>query len=803
MLWLNTVFSQTEMVCHVSDAEARYREHNADFIHLLLDIKFDVKLGKVIGKETITFKPKQPIIDSLFLDAPNIKINAISFDNTAIKIPYYTTKEGVVLLFRNKTLDWNSTYKVQIDYEAQPSKGLYFIGFKDSTNRSRKQIWTQGQGIDNRHWFPCFDDVADKAITETIITFDKDYTVISNGALVDKKENPDQTATWHYRMPYEHVPYLVMIAIDKFAYTDYTSKSGITSRQYYYADQPQVAAPTYQYSDSMMDWMENELNVPYAWKTYCNVPVQDFMFGAMENTSATIYGDFYQLDPRQIIERPYVATNAHELTHQWFGDLITEWSSTHHWLHESFATYYAKLFTRKVWGEDHYNWTKRGEAMGAMYADDKDNYPVAHSKGGSNRHYPKGSFVIGMLRYVVGDSVYRKTISNYLKKHSFKNVDTHDFWLSFFENSGENLDWFFEEWILKSGYPTYNVQYETKRKETIFYISQTNNFNDTSYLFKMPIVLEVHYEDGTKDSVRAWIQHLKDTVVIPKSTKSAIAYTLFDPGYEILKKLDFEKPYAEKVNQALLAKNMLDRYDALVALRKTSYDVKRSDLMKIYANEKYYVLKNEIISQLSSKLDKEESFFSAALQDKDFLVRREALQAIKGTVPIALKKSVENLLTDTSYVTIELALRKLVDNFPENAPEYFETTKNTIGIAKNVRIAWLELNYQATKKMEYLEELTDYAGESFEFRTRLKAMNSLEVLQEKSAAYYKNMVNALASANGRLANPAFNTLKEMISDKKEVSILEKELKNGNYIDWQIERVNSYLKNLKASKKFDN
>ena len=105
--------------------------------------------------------------------------------------------------------------------------------------------------------------------------------------------------------------------------------------------------------------------------------------------------------------------------------------------------------------------------------------------------------------------------------------------------------------------------------------------------------------------------------------------------------------------------------------------------------------------------------------------------------------------------------------------------------------------------MEYLEELTDYAGESFEFRTRLKAMNSLEVLQEKSAAYYKNMVNALASANGRLANPAFNTLKEMISDKKEVSILEKELKNGNYIDWQIERVNSYLKNLKASKKFDN
>src|SRR6185369_9130630 len=124
----------------------------------------------------------------------------------------------------------------------------------------------------------------------------------------------DGTATWHYAMTRPMVPYLIMIAIDKYAYKNYKSKNGMVSRQYYYADHPETVLPTYQYTAEMMDWLSGETGVPFPWETYANIPVQDFMYGAMENTTATVYGDFYLFDQRSNIERPYLGVNAHELT---------------------------------------------------------------------------------------------------------------------------------------------------------------------------------------------------------------------------------------------------------------------------------------------------------------------------------------------------------------------------------------------------------------------------------------------------------------------------------------------------------
>lgn len=177
---------------------------------------------------------------------------------------------------------------------------MYFIGWNDEKNLSRKQIWTQGQGVDNRFWFPCYDDVNDKLISETNITCYKHYTVVSNGKLTDIQLNTDSSLTWRYKMTKPHSPYLVMIAIDKYAWVDMKSENGVVSRQYYYSDHPETAEPTYRYSKEMMDWMVKETGTPFPWETYSNTPVQDFMFGAMENTTVTIYGDFYLLDKRAI-----------------------------------------------------------------------------------------------------------------------------------------------------------------------------------------------------------------------------------------------------------------------------------------------------------------------------------------------------------------------------------------------------------------------------------------------------------------------------------------------------------------------
>ncbi|HWB64527.1 MAG TPA: hypothetical protein VG603_13510, partial [Chitinophagales bacterium] len=216
--------------CYLRDPEGRIREHNVDFTHMLLNVKFDVHEGRVIGEVHYNFSPIQYQVDTLFLDAPGIHINKVLLNGADAK--FETDSAGLIIRF-DKPLDWNKSYKLDITYEATPRKGIYFIGWNVTAKNpdndrffTRHQIWTQGQGIDNRYWFPCYDDVDDKLLTETEITFDTAYTVISNGDLKGKKLNRDGTCTWHYAMNKPMQTYLVMIGIDKYAYHDYKSKNG-------------------------------------------------------------------------------------------------------------------------------------------------------------------------------------------------------------------------------------------------------------------------------------------------------------------------------------------------------------------------------------------------------------------------------------------------------------------------------------------------------------------------------------------------------------------------------------------------
>lgn len=219
------VSAQDPLVCHVADLDGRYREHNFDAITLDLDVKFNPQNGEIIGEELLTFKVTQPDIDSIFLDAPFINIQTVFFTINKLPLRFVTNEKGVVIYFP-VSLPWKETFTLKIKYTAQPRKGLYFIGWQDAKNISRKQIWTQGQGIDNRHWFPAYDDVNDKVITSTTITFDADYTVVSNGELKSKKLNKDSTITWKYQMTKPHSPYLVMLAIDKYGFQRLCIKIG-------------------------------------------------------------------------------------------------------------------------------------------------------------------------------------------------------------------------------------------------------------------------------------------------------------------------------------------------------------------------------------------------------------------------------------------------------------------------------------------------------------------------------------------------------------------------------------------------
>ena len=216
------------------------------------------------------------------------------------------------------------------------------------TGRSRKQIWTQGQGVDNRHWIPCYDEQNDKLTTETIITFNSDYRVLSNGVLSNEHRNADGTTTWHYAMSHPHSVYLVMLAIGKYSVEERQSRRGVPVKLWYYPEYPDRVEPTYRYSTEAVDFLERETGIPYPWESYAQIPVQDFLYGGMENTTATVFADFFLVDRRAFLDRNYIGVNVHELTHQWFGDYITGRSGRQSWLQESFATFYAKLFLKEI-----------------------------------------------------------------------------------------------------------------------------------------------------------------------------------------------------------------------------------------------------------------------------------------------------------------------------------------------------------------------------------------------------------------------------------------------------------------------
>lgn len=772
-------------VTHLTDGQ-QPREHVLDITKMTVKVKFDPPKGKVIGQVTHYFKPLRPVVDSIFFDAPGIQIHKATLNQKNVKFKIHP--QGVTI-YPEPHLTWGTTGEITFDYEATPRKGIYFIGWNDKNHKSRKQIWTQGQGIDNRHWIPMYDEANDKMITETIVEFDKKYQVLSNGTLLSKTENGD-TAVWHYTMTRPHGNYLLMLGIGEYAIEKRKTKRGVPVNLYYYPDQPERVNPTYIYSTECIDFMEEETGIPYPWESYSQMPVQDFIYGAMENTTATIFGDFYFVDDRGFLDRYYYNTNVHELVHQWFGDLITHRHNTDIWLHESFATYYPKLFNKKVFGQDYYEWQLRGEQMAALEAAKKDHLPIRHIQASPSRWYPKGSAVIDMMNYVFGEDAYRAVIHYYLKKHAYGNVETNDLIQAFQDTLGISPHWFFDQWIYRGGEPHYEVNYrdvtdrQTNKRFTLVEVKQIHEVNALVGYFKMPIVIEVHYKDGSKDSVKVWIEKAAHTISIPNASRKDIAFVLFDPGSRVLKNITFRKSYDELIAQATKAPHMIDRYDALVALRNFPLDRKRNFLVDRFNKETFHAIRSEILEQLIYD-DHPASYqvLDKAATDPSVEVRRTLITKTN-TIPKKALSTYEKLLKDASYNNISMALDKLLYQYPENSAKYLALTQNDIGLHANIRIKWHQYNALYNNSEESKKALVEYASNSYEFLTRRNAFEALVAINYLDENAVTHLFDAALNPNARLANPAVETLTHFAKQTPYAQLIDNYYHKNIWLDWQ-------------------
>jgi len=762
------------------------REHPLDITRMVVDVRFRAEEGVVEGRVSHHFNVLQQSVDSVMFDAIKIHILQATLGGKPVR---FRSTDTSVVVYPEPRLRWDSSDSIVFTYRATPRRGIYFVGWNDSTRRMRRQIWTQGQGIDNRHWIPMYDEMNDKMITETITTFDSAYTVVSNGIRENVTVNGDGTKTWYYRMTKPHAGYLLMLAIGDYAVVNRTTTSRVPVHLYYYPQFPEQAEPTYRYSTEMLDWLEGELGVPYPWDSYSQIPVADFIFGAMENTTATIFGDFFLTDARGVLDRAYFGVNVHELTHQWFGDLITGRSATSIWLQESFATFYPHLYTGVLRGDDHLQWGRRGFHNAALAASEKDRLPIVHPSSGSARVYPKGAGVIDMMRYTFGADETRRVIRHYLLKYAYANVQTSDLYLAFQDVLGLTPDWFFNQWLYHGGEPHYTLSWHRSglagEASTVVDIQQTHLTDQLVGYFKMPITVEVHYAEGGKDSVRHWVDGQRTIFSVPNPKNKTVAFVLFDPGSYVMKSVSFHKEPSEWSAQLRLAPLMIDRYDALVALRSDSSNpaaaLKR--LTEVFNRETFPAMRSECVSQAAALPEGAGyDIIRKAAVDPLVEVRQAALNSYP-IIPLELQGALETLLADSSYSIVQQALTKLCVSFPHRKSVYLEQTARERGAHQRIRIAWLEVAAETGDSLA-LAELSDLCGQSWEFITRQNAMQALRRLSALPPLAAQNIIDAALSSNTRLASVAATVIQSLVEAPRHLATLRSAASKMAKHQWQ-------------------
>jgi aminopeptidase N len=763
---------QEKTVTYLYDAGAVTQDKVIDITHLTADLRIDPSDALVTGKVAFLFKPIRTQTDSVVFWAPDILFSKVEIPG--IEISYKKQGDNLVvkILSCDKMIK-DEDYEVKMDYTSKPLYDLFFIGWNEPAVRSNKQIWAHRPF----HWLPYY---GDRLTTDVFITFDGKYKVMTNGVRESVKDNKDGTKTWHYQMHKEHPFFSTCLVIGDYKFLEMKTSSGLPLELWYYSWQDDHAEPTYRYTPLMFDFFNEEFGLDYPYELYREAPVEDYLYGAMETTTSTVFGDYLSVDDRAFDGRNYVNVNAHELAHQWFGNCLSHQKNCDVWLTESFATYYAKLFERQIFGEDYYQWVRTQEFDEALEASRKDPFPVGNSRGGRARWYPKGSLVLDMMRDVLGDDAFRAAIGNYTNANAFTEVETPEFMASVYEATGKPMEWFFDEWIKRGGEPAYDLGFGIGRsgdgvQQTIIHVTQVQERNDLVGLFKMPIGFEVYYDDGSVEKKTEWIENEYTDVVIPNPEGKAVSFVLFDPGRKILKTVSFPKSFEELSAQALNAPGMIDRYDALVALRDLPSGQKQPVLLHAWENETFHLTKTEIIKQVfKGDTVSAQDIYAKAIADADPLVRRAALENI-GKVPVGQKAETEKLLTDISYIVVEKALDVLSRSFPHDIPRYLEATKNETGWrGLNIRMKWLEIAIQAEQR-EYLGEITNYAGPNFEFETRINAFNLLRKLNylDKISAY--NIIDGYLYWNYKVSNAAKDVLVYFYQQNKYKTLIDNTL----------------------------
>ncbi|MDA6070792.1 M1 family metallopeptidase [Flavobacterium sp. AC] len=471
-----------------------------DFKSVNGQLKLNATEKSVSGTVVYQFDILNPI-DTIKIDAKNMEFSHVQIDN-----------KDVLFINTGKELQIISNFQkgekhLTFEYSAKPKQALYFVNIENS----EVQIWTQGQGRYTSNWFPSFDDVKEKVIFSLGITYDKDYQVVSNGILSEKKSNGN-SIHWQYRMENPMSSYLLMLAIGKYDKKEFRAKSKIPLEYYLENKDTNRFEPTYRYSKRIFDFLEKEIGVKYPWQVYREIPVRDFLYAGMENTTTTLFATRYVVDSIGFEDRNYTNVDAHELAHHWFGDLITAENSTHHWLQEGFATYYAALAEREIYGDDFFYSKLYQTAQQIKFASRSDTIPVLNAKASSLTFYEKGAWALFVLHESIGDKAFKKAIKSYLKKYAYQTVNTQNFFDEIRKVSNFDLEKFQKTWLESTAFDTPAANALLSKNKAIQVRLEVDKLKKTPLVEKQDFLrktLESDVYESVKESIVSQIESEK------------------------------------------------------------------------------------------------------------------------------------------------------------------------------------------------------------------------------------------------------------------------------------------------------
>ena len=662
-----------------------------------LDVRFDYAHQYLLGTALLTLRSHFYPQSVAVLDAKGFTIKSVQLATG--KVLTYKYDGRLLAVNLDHAYSREQPYQLRITYVAKPNelpaggseaitsaKGLYFINPLGKEANKPRQIWTQGETEGSSAWFPTIDRPNQRMTQEITLTVEDQFKTLSNGLLVGSKKNADgsRTDTWRQSLP--AAPYLTMLAVGDFAVVSDTWR-GKAVDYYVEPKYKNTAKAVFGRTPEMLDFYSKKLGVDFPWEKYAQIAVRDYVSGAMENTTATVHGAAIQATRRELLDVNYETSESiitHELFHHWFGDYVTceSWSNLP--LNESFADYSQYLWAEHKYGADAAGLVQQQGLARYIEEAESKREPLIRThyvnrEDMFDRHsYDKGGRVLHMLRKYVGDDAFFTALNRYLTQNKLSAVEISELRTAFEETTGEDLQWFFDQWFMQRGHPELKISHSYANGQVLLHVQQVQ---DTVFqpIFRLPVTVTVWQKEKPIEH-RINITKADQTFSFLAADKPTMVK--FDSEGQLLAQLDEERSQDELIFQFYHAQNYLQKYEVLDLLQNKTTDFAVSGLLRNALADNFYAVRRTALDHLRGYRGPSANAVRGEIQrlattDPSSVVRAQALAALASFPNENYATTYQTALRDSSYAVEGAAIAALTKSATVNLRPQIAALENT------------------------------------------------------------------------------------------------------------------------------